>query len=618
MPIRKRRKRRISPYHHLLRWLVVFLFILGLAGAIFVLNNPFIKELDVRSLLQANLRASTVIDRHGEELLTLSPSRVIWTPLEKIPFFLRRAVVAVEDRRFYEHRGVDFIGILRAVYYNLRSRQRVQGGSTITQQLAKNLLLSNEKTISRKLLEVGYAVEIERKYSKDEILEFYLNDIYFGHGVYGVESAARFYFAKHIWELTMEEQAVLVGLIRGPEFYSPYRRPEKTLERRNLVLEVLLTQRYISEREYEQLSAKPLIVQEDPTYLSRSGYFADYIEEWLAQQYAWSYRYIRSGGLRIYTTLDAYTQRIAEETISSLPRNEKGGPEGALVALNPKSGEILAMVGGRNYRFSKYNRAVRVRRQIGSAIKPLVFAAGIEAGFTPETKVIDEPVTYLVNGKPWSPQNFDNKYRGIIPLRDALAWSVNTVAVRLVDELGVKQIFSFIQRMGLPLVEKGARNDQALAPLALGGLTEGVTPIELCSSFTALANQGIRSLPVGVIRVEDDQGRVLRRGSFRQEQVIRAETAWAVTDMMQGVITYGTGRSADPGRPAAGKTGTSNENTDAWFVGFTPELVVVLWIGNDDRSPLRIGERIIGGGTAAEYWGSFVRRALVRNTVKDF
>jgi penicillin-binding protein 1A len=187
-----------------------------------------------------------------------------------------------------------------------------------------------------------------------------------------------------------------------------------------------------------------------------------------------------------------------------------------------------------------------------------------------------------------------------------------------VDELGVKQIFSFIQRMGLPLVEKGARNDQALAPLALGGLTEGVTPIELCSSFTALANQGIRSLPVGVIRVEDDQGRVLRRGSFRQEQVIRAETAWAVTDMMQGVITYGTGRSADPGRPAAGKTGTSNENTDAWFVGFTPELVVVLWIGNDDRSPLRIGERIIGGGTAAEYWGSFVRRALVRNTVKDF
>ena len=575
MPIRKRRKRRISPYHHLLRWLVVFLFILGLAGAIFVLNNPFIKELDVRSLLQANLRASTVIDRHGEELLTLSPSRVIWTPLEKIPFFLRRAVVAVEDRRFYEHRGVDFIGILRAVYYNLRSRQRVQGGSTITQQLAKNLLLSNEKTISRKLLEVGYAVEIERKYSKDEILEFYLNDIYFGHGVYGVESAARFYFAKHIWELTMEEQAVLVGLIRGPEFYSPYRRPEKTLERRNLVLEVLLTQRYISEREYEQLSAKPLIVQEDPTYLSRSGYFADYIEEWLAQQYAWSYRYIRSGGLRIYTTLDAYTQRIAEETISSLPRNEK-------------------------------------------AIKPLVFAAAIEAGFTPETKVIDEPVTYLVNGKPWSPQNFDNKYRGIIPLRDALAWSVNTVAVRLVDELGVKQIFSFIQRMGLPLVEKGARNDQALAPLALGGLTEGVTPIELCSSFTALANQGIRSLPVGVIRVEDDQGRVLRRGSFRQEQVIRAETAWAVTDMMQGVITYGTGRSADPGRPAAGKTGTSNENTDAWFVGFTPELVVVLWIGNDDRSPLRIGERIIGGGTAAEYWGSFVRRALVRNTVKDF
>ncbi len=614
----KKKKRRPSLPSFFFRWFLVLFAIGVFAVTLFVLYNPLIKEFDLRERLQANLRASVLLDRRGEELLTLSPSRVSWTPLEKIPLFFRRAVIAVEDRRFYEHKGVDFRGMLRAVYYNLRQRETAQGGSTITQQLAKNLLLTKEKTITRKLLEAGYAVKIEQKYSKDEILEFYLNDIYFGHGVYGVEGAARFYFAKHIWELEVDEQALLVGLIRGPELYSPYRHPERALKRRNLMLSLLAEDGLLSKREAEHWSAKPLTVQENPSYLSRGGYFADYIEEQLAEKYGWSNRYIRAGGLRIYTTLDAYIQRVAEETIASLPQDEKGGPEGAIVALNPQNGEILAMVGGRNYRFSRYNRAVRLRRQIGSAIKPLIFAAAVEAGFTPDTKVVDEPVTYYINGRPWSPQNFGGEYRGVITLRDALAWSVNAVAVRLVDELGVKEVFSFVQRMGLPLVAEGVRNDQALAPLALGGLTEGVTPLELCTVFTALANRGIRSQPVGIIRVEDERGRVLKRGTYRREQVIRAETAAAVTEMMQGVINYGTGKGADPGRPAAGKTGTSNENTDAWFIGFTPEMVVVLWIGNDDRSPLQVKGQVIGGGTAAQYWGSFVRRALVRNTVKGF
>ena len=600
------------------RWLILLMLVGGLSAVVLVLYNPFISEVDLRQILRPNLRASVLLDRNGDELLTLSPSRVVWTPLEKIPLFLRRAVVAVEDRRFYVHRGVDFKGVLRAVYNNFRRQERAQGGSTITQQLVKNLLLTNAKTIPRKLLEIGYAVKLERNYSKDEILESYLNGIYFGHGVYGAEGAARFYFSKHIWDLSLDEQALLVGLIRGPELYSPYRHPDRALERRNLVLEVLLGQGDLSQREYEQLSALPLEVEEDPNYLSRGGYFADYIEAYLAQQYGWSAQYIRSGGLRIYTTADAYMQRIAEETIAALPKGETGRPEAALVALNPTNGQILAMVGGRNYRFSTYNRAVRVRRQIGSAIKPLIFAAAVESGFTPDTLVVDELVTYMVNGNPWTPQNADGEYRGQIPLRDALAWSVNTVAVRLVHELGVKPVFDFIQRLGLPLVEAGSRNDQALAPLALGGLTTGVTPLELSGAFTAFANQGLRSTPQGLLRVEDAQGRVLRRGSIRQEQVIRPETAQAVTEMMQDVIAYGTGQRADPGRPAAGKTGTSNENTDSWFVGYTPELLATIWIGNDDRRPPQVGDRILGSGTAAEYWGNFVRRALVRNSVKSF
>ena len=600
------------------RWLIILMLVGGLSAVVLVLYNPFISEVDLRQILRPNLRASVLLDRNGDELLTLSPSRVVWTPLEKIPLFLRRAVVAVEDRRFYVHRGVDFKGVLRAVYNNFRRQERAQGGSTITQQLVKNLLLTNAKTIPRKLLEIGYAVKLERNYSKDEILESYLNGIYFGHGVYGAEGAARFYFSKHIWDLSLDEQALLVGLIRGPELYSPYRHPDRALERRNLVLEVLLGQGDLSQREYEQLSALPLEVEEDPNYLSRGGYFADYIEAYLALQYGWSAQYIRSGGLRIYTTADAYMQRIAEETIAALPKGETGRPEAALVALNPTNGQILAMVGGRNYRFSTYNRAVRVRRQIGSAIKPLIFAAAVESGFTPDTLVVDELVTYMVNGNPWTPQNADGEYRGQIPLRDALAWLGNTVAVRLVHELGVKPVFDFIQRLGLPLVEAGSRNDQALAPLALGGLTTGVTPLELSGAFTAFANKGLRSTPQGLLRVEDAQGRVLRRGSIRQEQVIRPETAQAVTEMMQDVIAYGTGQRADPGRPAAGKTGTSNENTDSWFVGYTPELLATIWIGNDDRRPPQVGDRILGSGTAAEYWGNFVRRALVRNSVKSF
>ena len=614
----QRRKGRRFFSKNFWRWLILLMLVGGLSAVVLVLYNPFISEVDLRQILRPNLRASVLLDRNGDELLTLSPSRVVWTPLEKIPLFLRRAVVAVEDRRFYVHRGVDFKGVLRAVYNNFRRQERAQGGSTITQQLVKNLLLTNAKTIPRKLLEIGYAVKLERNYSKDEILESYLNGIYFGHGVYGAEGAARFYFSKHIWDLSLDEQALLVGLIRGPELYSPYRHPDRALERRNLVLEVLLGQGDLSQREYEQLSALPLEVEEDPNYLSRGGYFADYIEAYLAQQYGWSAQYIRSGGLRIYTTADAYMQRIAEETIAALPKEETGRPEAALVALNPTNGQILAMVGGRNYRFSTYNRAVRVRRQIGSAIKPLIFAAAVESGFTPDTLVVDELVTYMVNGNPWTPQNADGKYRGQIPLRDALAWSVNTVAVRLVHELGVKPVFDFIQRLGLPLVEAGSRNDQALAPLALGGLTTGVTPLELSGAFTAFANQGLRSTPQGLLRVEDAQGRVLRRGSIRQEQVIRPETAQAVTEMMQDVIAYGTGQRADPGRPAAGKTGTSNENTDSWFVGYTPELLATIWIGNDDRRPPQVGDRILGSGTAAEYWGNFVRRALVRNSVKSF
>lgn len=601
-----------------LRIILPIFVIVGFITALFVLYNPFLPEIDLQLLFRESRQASMILDRNGEPVITLNPAGIDWISLDKMPSLLPQAVVAVEDKRFYEHQGVDFRAILRALYQDLRYARTVQGGSTITQQLVKNLLLSREKTLLRKLLEVGYAVQIDRRYSKDQILEFYLNHIYLGHGVYGVGSAARFYFNRRLWELTPGEIALLVGLIRGPEYYSPFRDPQKALERKDLVLSILREQDLLTEEEYRGFSAAPLRVSAEPTSMAPGSYFADYIEQSLAKQYGWSAEYIRAGGLVIHATLDLHMQRVAEEIVSALPRDEAGRPQGALLALDPTSGEILAMVGGRNYRASRLNRAAEIRRQIGSAIKPLVFAAAVEAGYTQETIVLDEPTTYLINGREWRPQNFDDRYRGPITLKEALAESANMVAVQIVNNLGVEEVFSFMERMGLPLVRGGERNDRSLAPLSLGGLTTGVTLLELAESYTPLASKGVKSEPVGIRRVEDGKGRVLRSGRLRQDPVIAPEVAAMVTDMMREVIVSGTGRPADPGRPAAGKTGTTNKNTDAWFIGYTPDLLAVLWIGNDDRTPAMVGEKIIGSSAAAEYWGEFVRRALVRKPAREF
>lgn len=597
--------------------MTLFLLI-GLSFTALILYNPFISDFDLEELLVESRRASVLLDRNGEAVLALNPSRVIWVSLDRIPLLLRQAVVLLEDRQFYEHQGVDFRGIARALLQNIRSGRATQGGSTITQQLAKNIFLTNEKTISRKLVEVGYAVRIDYKYTKDQILEYYLNQIYLGHGIYGVEAASRFYFDRHVWELQLGDLAMLAGLIRGPEHYSPFRNPETAVERRNLVLGVLEKERMITEEEYQRGIGERLHVKAKPENIANGSYFADYVQEFLEEEYKWSPEFIRAGGLKIHTTLDLYIQKVAEDIITSLPADKEGNPQAALVALDPRTGEIRALVGGRNYRFSPLNRAYKVNRQIGSAIKPLVFAAAVESGFTPETPVLDELAVYMINGRRWRPRNFDDRYRGYVPLRQALEESINTVSVRLVNELGIKEVFSFIERMGLPLVSSGFRNDQGLAPLALGGLTKGVNLLDLARSYTPLANQGIKSMPLAVLRVEDSAGRILRRGRINQEEVIQPLTALKVTDMMKGVITRGTGRRADPGRPAAGKTGTSNENTDAWFIGYTPELLAVLWIGNDDRSPLHVDGQVIGSGIAAQYWGEFMKRALIRNPIVEF
>lgn len=606
---RRRHRRSIPRIGRSLRWFIVLIITGGLIGINLILFNPLLGRLNLQERLEASRRASVIYDRNGGVVTTLSPTRILWKPLDEIPLPLREAVIAVEDVRFYQHRGVDVRGIIRAMVQNFRQGERVQGGSTITQQLAKNLLLTQERTFQRKIAEIGYAIRIEREYTKDQILEIYLNDIYFGRGVHGIEAAARTYFGRPIQELSLEQMALLAGLPKGPELYSPFNHPQRALARRNTVLGIMMREGLLDESLEKELTERPLGTLQRPGVPTRGSYFADYVVAQLHHNYGWSERFIRGGGLKIYTPLDLRLQQYAEEMVGRIPTHEQFRPQVALVALDPVTGEIRALIGGRSYRHSPLNRATEIRRQPGSAIKPVVFAAALINGMRPDTRVVDEPVQFIVNNEPWQPQNNDGRYRGSITLTTALSESVNTVAVQLAHDVGINNVFQLAEEMGLPLVESGERNDRGLAPLALGGLTRGVTPLELTTAYTAFANRGIRSTPICVLRVEDRRGRILRRGRFQQHRVIPETVAADLTQMMRGVLTHGTGVRGNPGRPAAGKTGTTSGNTNAWFVGYTPELLVTLWLGNDDNQPLRLNDQVLGSGTAAELWGGFIRRA---------
>lgn len=587
-----------------------------------VFFNPWVWRLDLRSEMEKNRFASTVYDRDGKPVASLYAKTRLWAPIYDIPIALQNAFVATEDYRFFQHKGIDFRGIFRALYQDILAGRKVQGGSTITQQLVKNLFLSHEKRVLRKIFEMAYAIRIEQQYSKEEILEFYLNSIYFGHGTWGVQGAAEVYFGKPVQELTISECAMISALAKSPEYYSPYRNPKAALERRNLVLHLMRKHGYLNRDETERLTKEPIKSLDRPGSTYVGAYFTDYILSSLKQKTNYSEEYLRSAGLSIYTTMDREIQAVAEDAVKSLPVadiDESGvvQPQGAVVVIKPSTGEILALVGGRRYNPAQLNRAFEIFRQPGSAIKPFLFAAALETGYQPETKIIDEPLELIVNGRPWRPQNYDAKYRGEITLRTALEESVNTVAVRLVQRLGAGNVFALAKRMGLEnLVAEGERNDLGPAPLALGGLTKGVTLLELTGAYTSIANQGVRSKPFGIFRVYDKSGKLIYQDRITQETVINPETATELTSMLEGVIMRGTGVRANIGTKAAGKTGTTNRNTNGWFIGYSPEFLAGVWIGNDrSDQPLIVKGVPLGSGTAAEIWGGILRRISAKTAI---
>ena len=591
----------------------------GFGLAVMIFFNPFVWRLNLRAELEKSKIASTVYDRNGQVVANLYAKTRVWVPLREIPPEVQEAFVATEDYRFYQHKGIDVHSIIRAIYLDLKTGRKVQGGSTITQQLTKNLFFTQEKRFTRKIWEMAYAIRIEQQYSKAQILEFYLNSIYMGHGAWGVSGAAEVYFGKAVRALNINEAALLAALARSPEYYSPFRHPKATEKRRNLVLRLMQQHGYLKAARVAGLSREPLKFLAQPGGTFIGGYFSDYVVGVLTEATGRSEAELRSGGYTIYTSMERQIQASAEAALQLLPvagpdRWGIAQPQGSIVVLEPRTGEILALVGGRRFSSAEVNRAVGILRQPGSAIKPFLYAAALEAGYTPETRVVDQPLELTVNGAPWRPQNFDYKYRGEITLREALEESINTVAVQLVQNLGPSNVFALGKQMGLEhLVAEGAYNDLGPAPLALGGLTKGVTLLELTSAYTGFANQGIYSRPFGIYRAYDHRGRLIYRSGLQQRQVILAKTAETMTSMLEGVVLRGTGIRANVGVKAAGKTGTSNRNTNGWFIGYTPSLLAGVWIGNDRADQaLVVNGLALGSGTAAAIWGGLMARLAAR------
>lgn len=561
--------------------------------------------------------SSQVFDSHGRLITTLhSDQNRLPIDINKVPQNLQNAFIAAEDNRFYEHIGIDPIGIFRAIFANLTNRGIAQGGSTITQQLAKNAFLSQEQTLKRKIQEAMLALEIEHKYSKKEILEMYMNQIYFGQGAYGIQTAAKMYFNKDVNELTLTQCAMLAGLPKSPNYYSPFNNLNEAKKRKNVVLDQMVKYGYVSAAEAEDAKNQDLGLSKSHQSKEADEYasFIDYVSQQVAKKYGDDALY--KEGLKIYTTMDVDKQHAAVRAMRNLPNNytDENGltqPQAAIVSIDPKTGHILAMVGGRGQ--DSFNRASMAVRQPGSAFKPFVYLTALQHDMTPDTTMNDQPVTY----GSWSPKNAGGSYSGTMTLSDALAHSVNTIAVQLADQVGTKNIIANAKKMGITTLDA---KDDNLA-MALGGLTKGVTPLEMASAYGTFANKGVHVKPTAIVKILDRNGNVLEDASTLEKEetktrVMSEREAYEMTTMLEGVIDHGTGTAAAIGRPAAGKTGTTDDNKDAWFVGYTPDIVTAVWIG-DDTGSHSLGE-IYGGTIPAEIWKDYMSSATSDESGGDF
>jgi penicillin-binding protein 2A len=608
--------------------LILLILVILTAGGIAL----YISSLDISKLQTPLSQPSYLYDQKGTPISQLSSSRIEPVSGKQIPLIMKQAIIAVEDRRYYEHKGVDLRSITRAIYQDFRSGDFSEGGSTITQQLAKNFFIapnkSPDKTLTRKLKEAAYALKIETVLNKDEILTAYLNQIYFGEGRWGLQNAAQLYFGKNAEKLTLEEASLLAGMVKAPTTYSPLSNKQKSLERRNVVLSLMKEQNYITSANYEKAIGQPIVLKKG-SLSDLSGQYApyvDYVVEEAIQRTGFTEEQILNGGLQIYTQMDPSVQKAAEDVYKDSSFFPSGKADqivqSGVVILDQSTGGIKGLVGYRGERvaFRGFNYATQLKRAPGSSLKPLsVYGPALEKGYNSNSQVSDYPL----NIKGYTPTDYDNQNRGYVTIQEAISNSWNIPAVWLLNEIGVESGVDFVERSGIPLEEK----DHGL-PLALGGLTKGVSPLQMAQAYGVFANHGIMNKAYAIRKITTKEGDVLFQAQTDAVRVTTPSVAYRMTLMLQDVVTNGTGKNADLGRPTAGKTGSveldgdefsaiTKGEKDVWFVGYTPELTAAVWMGYDKTDPTHY-LTTAGGSEPAVVFHEILSRALKSTPVAPF
>jgi penicillin-binding protein 1A len=533
-------------------------------------------------------------------------------PLNKISPELKRAVLAIEDSHFYSHHGINISSVGRASIVNWQRGAVAEGGSTLTMQLVKNIFLTQQRRFSRKVAEAVLAIRLEQILSKDQILEMYLNQVYWGHNNYGVETAAQSYFGKSAADLNLAEAAMMAGIIQAPQNYSPFVSMKTAKQRQGTVLSRMRNLGWITAEEEEQARETKIALGKIRSFQrSTMPFVTNTAARELEREYG--LESVQKGGLRVQTTVDSRMQRIAEETVTKWHKTIRSqgvrADQMALVSVDPRTQFIKALVGGVDYQKSEFNRATQARRQPGSSFKPFVFYAAFASGkYTPNSTINDTPVSYRIPGGVWTPKNYDDSFNGSMTVRRALEVSRNIPAVKLGSAVGLNRVVEICRILGInsPM--------EPVPSLPLGAI--GVTPLEMASAYATIANYGWQSKPTIIARVTDSRGNVILDNSPKPQLVLEPWAAATLTDVMRGVITSGTGTAAQIGRPAAGKTGTTSSERDIWFVGFVPQLATAVWVGNDNYRP--VGKGATGGVFVAPIWRAFMSQALKNTPVENF
>ncbi len=587
-----------------------FIMVLAFAMASFIIFKVYLASLPpIQNLESFKPNIVTKIYSSDEEIIkTFTAYRFEKVDIKDVPDNLKNAIIATEDKNFYHHDGYDLFGLARSTFVNLKAGRVVQGASTITQQLARILFLSNEKTYDRKIKEMIISARIEKTISKDQILEMYLNNVYLGSGSYGIAGASTIYFNKPLKDLTLAECALIAGLPQAPSIYSPYNDLELATQRRAQVLTRMYKMRYITKDEYKAALDEPVKLNSNPSIytLNRAPYFIDYVMREL-EELGFDETEISQGGYKIVTTLNYKAQEAAEKAIQKdlaawgLTKDQQ---QAAVFSFSPISGEIITYIGGKNYGKSQYDRVTQAIRPPGSSFKPFVYAAAIDKGMTPTDIVEDTPIKF----SDWAPKNYGNKYRGKLPLYKAVMVSSNVVAVKLIKDVGIRSVINVARALGIttPL--------EYDYTIALG--SNGVKLYEMTIAYGAFANGGFKVKPYAIERVETSRGKIVYQApKTRITKVMDITTAANLTAMLQEVIKGGTGRAADIGKPAAAKTGTTDDYKDAWFIGYTPDIVTGVWVGNDDNSKM---SNLTGGTVPALIWKDMMKVATEKYPNSDF